>query len=196
MFGTQAAIDVALPSAPTSYTISTSGGALGSLSETVVLGPDRYPTLAPYLSGNSFNDLSSFDVSQDLVIDFGQPDAGDSQVTAFSFFIVDEITDTDLFIYQEFGPGPYLGSFVIPGGTMDPLTAYTAEMEFSTAANDPVDGFGPVSNSPISETNFAALTLFEFETGAGSAVPEPSTIALGLISGVALCGLALRRRKR
>lgn len=194
-FGTQAALDAAMPSAPTVYSISTSGGTLGSLSENVTMGPDRYPTLAPYVSGNSFNDLSSFDVSQDIIIDFGQPDPGDSQVTAFSFYIVDEINDIDLFTYQEFGTGPYSGSFLLPGGTLDPLTTYTAEMEFSTALQDSVDGFGPVSNFPIAETNFAALTLFEFETAA-SAVPEPSTVALGLIGGVALCGLAIRRRKR
>lgn len=191
-FGTQAALDAALPSSPTTYSMSTTGGTLGSLSESIPLGPDRYPTLAPYVTGTSFSDLSSFDVNQDLIVNFGDPDAGDTQVTAFSFFIVDELTDTDLFTYQEFGSGPFSGNFLIPGGTLDPFTTYTAEMEFSTAVPDVVDGFGPVSNSPISETNFAALTTFEFVT-ATSAVPEFSSLTLATL---ALLGMSCRRRKR
>jgi len=192
-FGTQAALDAAFPSLPSAYTISTSGGLLGSLSESVTLGPDRYPTLAPYLNGDSFNDLSSFDVSQDLSINFGQPDPGDTQITAFSLYIVDEGTDTDVFEYHEFGTGPFSGSVLLPGGTLNPLTNYSVEMEFSTAVSDAPDGFAGVSSSPISETNFAALTSLGFETAASS-VPEPSTIALGLLGGLGLCGFGLCRR--
>lgn len=195
LFGSQAGLDAAFPSLPTNYTISTSGGTLGPLNESVQMGPDRYPVGAPYLTGTSFSDLSSFDVSQDLVIDFGQVGAGETNVTAFSFFIVDLVNDLDVFTYQEFGPGPYSGSFLLPGGTLDPMTDYLIEMEFSTALQDTPDAFDPFSTSPVAETNFAALTLFEFET-AQSSVPEPSTVVLGLMGSVALVGLAIRRRRR
>jgi hypothetical protein len=187
-FGTQAALDAVLPSSPTAYSISTTGGTLGILSESISLGPDRYPTLAPYVTGTSFSDMSSFDVNQDLIVNFGDPNSGDAQVTAFSFYVVDEFTDTDLFTYQEFGSAPFSGSFLIPGGTLDPLTTYTAEMEFSAFVSDVVDDFGPVSNSPISGTIFASLTTFEFTT---SPVPEPGTFAL---AAIALLSVGYRRR--
>ena len=64
-------LDTAFPNQ--AYIISTSGGNLGTFNENISFGSDSYPTQAPYLTGNTFNNLQGMDSSQDFTLMWNTP---------------------------------------------------------------------------------------------------------------------------
>jgi hypothetical protein len=71
-FDDEAALDAAFPS-ETTYTITLSGGSLGTLTQEVALGPKAYPEATPYFKGSTFADMDSVDPESDFTVAFNNP---------------------------------------------------------------------------------------------------------------------------
>jgi len=173
----KAALDAAFPNQV--YTLSTSGGNLGTFNELVDLSvdPERYPNEVPFLTGNSFNDLQVMDPTQDITVTWNLPSSGGPQVTGVGFRVGEEVSDNILF---DFGTGDTsITSTVIPGNTLNPNESYFAALAFETVQFDPLDSFptGEVS------TTFAFITEVGFSTSSqmlvgGTSIPIDTTALL------------------
>lgn len=79
-FNDEAELDAAFPSS-TTYTITLSGGSLGTLAQEVALGPKAYPEVTPFFKGPTFADMESVDPASDFTVAFN--DRGDSANLTF-----------------------------------------------------------------------------------------------------------------
>ncbi len=70
-YDSEAAMDADFPN-ETTYTLTLSGGTLGTLTQSVTLGAKDYPD-QPYLVGSGFSDLEEFDPAQAFDFVFGAP---------------------------------------------------------------------------------------------------------------------------
>jgi len=186
-FLTKPALDAAFPNS-TAYQINTSGGTLGSFNENVPLATDRYPTQVPYLTGNTFDELSTFDVSQDLLLTWNLPSSGGPQVTGAVIEIYEIPTDNSAFFTGLLSPGTT--SILMPGGTLLPGSDYEFYIEFPTGVLDVRDGF----DTGFGVTGFNTATASFFTTAVS--VPEPTTLTLFGVSIVCALGYQWRRKRK
>lgn len=70
-YASEAAMDADFPN-ETTYTLTLSGGTLGTLTQDIVLGAKNYPE-QPYLTGSGYSELLAFDPSTPFDFEFGTP---------------------------------------------------------------------------------------------------------------------------
>ncbi len=147
-YNTEAEQDAEFPS-NAAYTITLSGGTLGTLVQNITLGAKEYPEF-PQLTGTKFTDIQSLDSTADFLLTFG---------AAGSFGRITEFEIDDVFEVDILGTGT---SVTIPAGTIDPGVTQTAYLDHF---NDPVfsgtDGFGVdgfVGHNVFNQLEFTTLS--------------------------------------
>lgn len=88
-FTTQALLDAAFPDGQ-DYTLTISGGELGTISQTINIGSSGFPSI-PYLIATNFTDAQSIDPTQDFAFSWNVPTPIDASVQ----FIVTSLPDED-----------------------------------------------------------------------------------------------------
>ncbi|MBK1880526.1 leucine-rich repeat domain-containing protein, partial [Pelagicoccus mobilis] len=135
-FDSEAAMNAVFPD-NTTYTLNLSGGTLGALTQTIAIGPRKYPKV-PYLTGRVYSDLQHMDAAADFELGFGA--AGDG----VDLVIVEiEETQGEGNIVLEEDLSSSATSQVIPGDTLVAGRHYDAFVGFYHINNVSGDnGFG------------------------------------------------------
>ncbi|MGJ8653683.1 MAG: hypothetical protein ACSHX8_10455 [Opitutaceae bacterium] len=131
----KAALDAEFPSDAT-YTLTLSGGTLGSLTQTATLPVEIYPN-TPYLTGTVFSELSSVDAASDFELTWG------ASGTSSALYV--EVTQEDPwidFVDQELANSAV--SYTIPANTLTSTGTFEGDLFFSNSTNAPLisGGFG------------------------------------------------------
>ena len=139
-YDSQESLDALFPEQNT-YTITVSGGALGTISQQIDIGEDLYP-VTPYLTGTNFTDAQSIDRTQAFTLHFNNP--GSSMVTV----AVTELQagDGSEYLYEE---NLGISSFEITAQTLPLASTSYGYLGFSNniTSADGVGGFGVNGNS-------------------------------------------------
>ncbi len=171
----------------TTYTVSYSGGTLGSSGGNVVVGNGVFAGSAPYLTGNTFNDLQGMDAGSDMAMTWNARPGGTTNV---SVWIEDIVTENDVFIFSEnISAGPLPGDLTISADDLDPDTSYLGDLEFARGYN-PGDGTSLAGDGVFA---FNSLTEYEFTT-APSPVPLPAAAWLFGPGFLGLIGFSRRKK--
>ncbi|NCF85161.1 MAG: hypothetical protein GWQ05_04175 [Verrucomicrobiaceae bacterium] len=117
----------------TSYTITLSGGTLGTLVQQVTLGPPNYPSV-PYLTNEDASRARSINTAAPFMLQWGPTSAPTNFVSAE---INDKISDIDVWD-QETTIGSTSGT--IPAGTLTPGHCY--ELKLANLNEVIIDGAG------------------------------------------------------
>lgn len=133
-FASEAEMNAAFPSS-TTYTITLSGGTLGTLVQTVTLGSAAYPD-TPYFTGSDSSRLLSVDSTAPFDLHWG------SRGNANNIFLeLSEFGSGNFVADAEFPGGT--GSMTIPADTMAPGHGYEAYIEYNNrTAVSGAGGFG------------------------------------------------------
>ena len=139
-YADQAAMDLAYPS--TTYTFTADRGA-GPESADVVLPVNLFSPEVPYMTGDSYARLQSYDVSQpfDLTINGFTPVAGANNVQ--SNVLIEPVGPGDVF---SIGIGPGETLVQIPAGTFLPSTSYSIIVDYACSVITPNAGFGAATS--------------------------------------------------
>jgi hypothetical protein len=151
----KAALDAEFPSNSV-YTITVSGGELGTISQSINIGPDTYPDV-PYLTGTNFTDIGSIDPSEDFTIRWNGSSAHSSNLVVTS--LPDEEGE------EYFNGGIFFNGEteqVIPAQTLPADSTIYGYLEFSFSASDS-DGSGGFGVSGFSGRH-SILLDFELTT--------------------------------
>ncbi|MGY8694498.1 MAG: leucine-rich repeat domain-containing protein, partial [Verrucomicrobiia bacterium] len=134
-FDSEVDLDAEFPSA-TTYTITLSGGTLGTLVQDVALPAKAYPNV-PYLTGTDFTDIQSLDPAADFIANFNPPGSltQNSGRTVFEVFAGYDADD----VFRVEAQGA-TDSGTIPGTTLASSTGYYGYLEYTHSAN--IDGNG------------------------------------------------------
>lgn len=175
-FGTQAALDAAVPF--TTATFEISGGTLGTASADLDLSIDLYPNNIPQFDAATFNGLQAVDPSVDFTVAFnGFTPSAALAVTGILFA---SSTHGGAIL----APKPTSTEIIIPAGTLLPNTQYSLALAYQQFIFGAVVEPGPFQGA-LTVYEGAHLTSTPMQT-----VPEPGTLSL-LAVGLAA---ALRRR--
>ena len=168
-----------------SYTITASGGTVGSESVTLSYLSDPFTSDIPALNPGTFAGLQGFNPADAFTIDFNSFTPNSSTIPvvneAFTFFTIRNSTGAVAFATSLPDTAT---SILLPANTLAPNTTYSFELDFS----DRIAGTDPTTGVATFE-GFDVRTDGGFVTGA--TVPEPASIAL---LGTAACMLAFLRR--
>jgi len=174
---TKGGLDGAYPNG-NSYTLDTSGGNLGTLSEPITFGTENYSTVVPFFTGNTYNDLQGVNSNAAINLAWNTPSTGGTQVN-FVGLIVEDASFNEVY-FEELTVSST--STIIPAGTLSPNTDYTVYLEWSSDFVDPPTSF------PLSAVGFsghALETYIEFTTAAdfffvvgGTSIPIDTTALL------------------
>jgi len=164
-FPSKTLLDNAYPNTP--YTIDTVGGTLGTFNENISFGSDNFPTIVPYLTGNTYDNLQGVDVAQNISLTWN--DASTSGATSIVITIEDD--SYNVVHFEELSTSST--STIIPSGTLSENTDYTLYLEFEAKQADSRDSF-------LTGTGFTAFysqTIVDFSTSTVSAFfgPTPYT---------------------
>jgi len=176
-YGTKAALDLAYPNG-NPYTLDGTGGNLGPLSEPITFGTENYPTVVPFFTGNTYNDLQGVNSDPPINLTFNMASLGGAQVN-FVGLIVEDASANGVY-FQELTVSST--SATIPAGTLLPNTDYTVFLEWSADTVDaPVTSFSP----GVGASGFALETYIEFKTSppmfivvGGTSIPIDTTALL------------------
>jgi hypothetical protein len=180
----EADLDAEFPSA-TLYTITLSGGTLGTLVQDAQLPVKAYPNV-PYLTGTDFTDIQLVDPDVDFTANFNPPgsltqSSGRAVLEVFAGYDAD-----DVFRVEALG---VTTSGIIPGTTLASSTGYYGYLEYTHAAN--VDGNGGFGvNGTVSHnlaTDFRIGTPMSPLVGAwqfGDGAADGSGVVVFLPNGV------------
>jgi len=175
-YGTKAALDLAYPNG-NSYTLDTSGGTLGTLSEPITFGTENYPTVVPFFTGSTYNDLQGVNSDAAINLTWNLPSSGGAQVN-FVGLIVEDASHNGVY-FEELTVSST--STIIPAATLLPNTDYTVYLEWSSDLDDTTTSFSP----GVGISGFALETYIEFTTGAaffvvvgGTSIPIDTTALL------------------
>lgn len=137
VYASEAAMNAEFPS-NSSYTITLSGGTLGTLSQSFTLGPANYPAI-PYLAGPDLTRAHSIDATNDFILHWNSPGP---DANAIWLEISDTITDAEAADYW-IDSDPLPTSQVINGGTLNPGYTYEGDLGLvNSVENDGAGGFG------------------------------------------------------
>lgn len=132
-FGSEAALDAEFPSG-TTYTITLSGGTLGTLTQTVNFPAKAYPNV-PFLTGTEFTKLQALDPASNFFLAFSDPGSLTEASGQTGFGIYDLADDNDFLYHGEVGAAT---SFDILVSEFDASlvagTDYLGFIEYSHAA--------------------------------------------------------------
>lgn len=187
LLANQTAMDAAFPTGTYTFT-----GTNGALTDTATLeySSDDYSQTLPYLIGNDYSNLQGMNASQSFTFDLSPftPGTNPDQTNAFIFLTVYDDATGDVAFTDGF-LAPSDTTITMAGGTLDPGTAYSYEIDYSDR-DDAVGSGGQFDP----ELGFDVRTDGTFTTApAVTATPEPSSFLLmgtGLLAGI--CGV--RRR--
>jgi hypothetical protein len=183
-FGTQAAMDAAIPFGAYDFAATNSGT---SFSQTATLNysTDAFTSAIPALSAASFSALNGLNPTTALTVGFNSftPNAAASE--GFTFFSIFNGSGT---FFSDGFLAPNSTSLILPAGTLAANTTYLFELDFS----DRINGTDPAISVPTL-VGSDVRTDGTFTTGpAFSQAPEPSALLLG---GSALLVLAAFRKR-
>lgn len=125
-YGSEAALDADFPNGG-SYTLTLSGGSLGTLTQTFTMGAKNYPNI-PYLTGVDYTRAQSMDASQSYQLHWNAANATANTISVEAYLRPDEAELAD----EEFDvdDGPLPQSMTIPANTFSPGTANEALVSF------------------------------------------------------------------
>jgi hypothetical protein len=167
----------------TIYAFSIAGGNLGPDAAALnTPATSIYAAQVPYFNGTVYDQLQGMDSTAPFNFTLDGYDAPAGSNTALTFFALIRVSDGAL-IYSDVGANSQT-VFSVPGGVLDPGTAYYADLDYSSRIDTPNAGFGGAT----AEVGYDLRTDLYFTT----AVPEPGTFILAGLGGLAL--LAWRRR--
>ncbi len=124
----EAALDAEFPSGAT-YTITLSGGTLGTLIQQFTLGAKAYPN-TPYLTGSTFTVIKSINAYNNFTATFSNPGSLTATNGSTTFEIFAEPDENSVFREQSAGAAT---SALIPVGTLDTDTTFFGFLEYSNA---------------------------------------------------------------
>ncbi len=183
-YPTTAARDTDFP-ANTTYEYAITGGTLGTQTASLTTpASDLFAAVVPYFTGTTYDQLQGMDSSNDFTFTINGYDApvgGNNPLIFFTILRASDLQPT----FSDTEPNTQT-SFVVPGGTLEPGTAYIVDLDYSSRLDTANAGFGGAT----SEIGYDARTDLGFST----AVPEPSAFALAVISGLILLGRRQRTR--
>ena len=134
-FPSQAAMNAVIPSTGT-YTLTLSGGSLGTLSQTVTMGTEQYPN-APYLTGSVWSGVTSYAAASNVSITWNNP----GPLTQASGFTLFDISDSAGEVFSELTSGAATSSLV-PANTLKPTQPYSGYLTFTNTLFLAAGGFG------------------------------------------------------
>lgn len=184
-YASEALLDSEIPS-ETVYTLTVSGGDLGTLTQQVAMGPKAYPN-PPYLTGTDFTKLGTLDPTTEFTLHWGDP----GPLTAASGGTrVDLFTETDdLYTWESGGANT---STVLPAQLLEIDNSYFCYLEFSNS--DTLSGNGGFGVAGTSDHNtgidFTIATpgttglVTAFANGAGLAANDALPLATPFNDGI------------
>ena len=137
-YASKAAMDAQFPSS-SAYTITVSGGTLGTLVQPLIYSTEAYPNI-PFLTGTGLTDSLSVAPQSPFVLGWSNPGPFTQTNGVTILEVYDLVTDDSAFF--DFTVGVSTGT-VIPGCTLDSSTSYDGFLEFTHAIIAPgAGGFG------------------------------------------------------
>ncbi|MEX2318125.1 MAG: PEP-CTERM sorting domain-containing protein [Pirellulales bacterium] len=179
-FATQAAMDAAFPTGTYSFNATK---ASGTDTASFNYAGDAYPQTRPYLDGNSFTDLRTFNPHQPLVLQFSPLVPHPAANPAHVFFSIFEPAANTFAFVASFLPATTT-SLTLPANTLQPKRNYIYELSFSDRVV--VATPGATFNTQI---GFQLRTSASFTT-----IPEPASLAL-LATGLGAVALGHLRSR-
>lgn len=167
VYATQAEMDAAFPNAAT-YTLSASGGTLGTFNETITFGVSQEFPNTPFFTGSVVSDAQGMNASSDFTFSWNIPPSDGYQL------FIEEVNGPEVF-NQDGVFGGTETSATVSGGTFAAGTTYRAVIAFF----DVEEGTRSSFPTGIEYTGFITETSFVFST---AAIPEPSTLALLVVA--------------
>jgi hypothetical protein len=166
-YNSKADLDAEFPS-NASYSITLSGGTLGTIIQTLTFPAEDYPN-APHLTGTVFSDLASVDRTSDFDLTWGATNS-DSWL-----FIEISQADTDL-VEDELGPNTL--SYTIPANTFNTVGTFTGNLLFANSVAVTATGNGFGVNGSLAHTKSLTFDINTVESG-----PEPAVVEWELEKG-------------
>jgi len=184
-FATKAELDAAFPNTTYQMQITSS-----LTNDSLVIVPLNFGSTdnyfdVPQLSNTGFVDgVLKFNFNQDFTFNWNT-DIGFVNGTDRLFIFTEEhVTNGNFFEVFDFETDVYQSSFLLPGGTLDPLKTYESELIFARVVDIDTSISGHTGVAA-----FATITSIELMH-----VPEPGTYSL--IFGLAALGFVVLRRRR
>ncbi|HEY1600687.1 MAG TPA: hypothetical protein VGG64_13850 [Pirellulales bacterium] len=183
LFLSKAAMDFAYPNS--TYTFQIAGGTLGSQSGAIDISADQYANNVPQYTGGTYSLFQNLDVFQPNLISWNGFQTTSGANTPLTFLTIFDQSGAVAFTTQGTN---LLTDALVPADTLLPSSNYTVDLVFSNRQIDATNNFGGSSTSVA----FDLRTEFSFTTN----VPEPSTLTMAVLSGLALSMFFGRQRWR
>ena len=155
-YSSSASLDAAFPSG--TYTFRIIAGTLAPASASVSFPPQSlFPSAVPYFNGDTFDRLASYDACQSFSFTWnGFVPQTNSSGYLGSFWINPDSSAPTVFSF----PVSSTNSVTVPGGTLQPNTAYRATLSFVNHRHAENAGFGNFG----SDVSFSYFTTLNFTT--------------------------------